>query len=41
MSHDIWNTWMVQCTMTKENDNEDAEVVERVRSWIYYIEMKK
>ena len=20
MSHDIWNAWMVQCTMTEEND---------------------
>ena len=20
MSHDNWNTWMVQCTMTEEND---------------------
>ena len=22
MSHDNWNTWMVQCTITKENDKE-------------------
>ena len=22
MSHNNWNTWMVQCTMTKESDEE-------------------
>ena len=22
MSHDNWNTWMVQCTMTGESDEE-------------------
>ena len=41
MSHDIWNTWMVQCTMTEGSDRKSTEVVERACSQVYYVEMKK
>ena len=41
MSHNIWNTWMVQCTMTKKNDRKMEKWWRECIAEYTTLEMKK